>query len=211
MKLLSRWLPLLRFRGSAQYWERRYSLGGDSGAGSYGETAEYKASVLNAFVERHGVRSAIEFGCGDGNQLGKLRIGSYVGTDVSETTLHRCREMYAADPTKRFVGLDEAAGLRAELALSLDVLFHLVEDAVYFAYLDRLFSAAERYVVIFSSNAEEPAPTMPHVRHRWVECDVAGRYPSFARMKGDESGLPAPPNMSPLAARFFLYEKIGLR
>ena len=35
------------FPGSEKYWEKRYIAGGNSGAGSYGKLAEFKAEVLN--------------------------------------------------------------------------------------------------------------------------------------------------------------------
>ena len=50
IKLLGKWLPLLGFGGSEAYWKRRYQLGGDSGRGSEGKAAEYKAEVLYAFI-----------------------------------------------------------------------------------------------------------------------------------------------------------------
>ena len=52
--------PLLGFRGSRQYWETRYRIGGHSGEGSRGKVATYKADVLNDFFRRHDVRSAVE-------------------------------------------------------------------------------------------------------------------------------------------------------
>ena len=71
-------LSLLRqrlgFVGSADFWERRYALGGTSGGGSYGSLGEAKAAFLNAFVRDHGLHSIVEFGCGDGHQLGASRL-----------------------------------------------------------------------------------------------------------------------------------------
>ena len=133
--------------------------------------------MLNAFVARHGVRSAIELGCGDGNQLGLLRLAEYTGVDVSATALAACRARYADDPTKRFVDPAGAAGLRAELALSLDVIYHLVEDEVYDAYLGSLFGAATRFVAIYSSD-DEATEAVPgsHVRHRRFGDAVAERF-----------------------------------
>src|SRR5690348_2974605 len=75
------------FSGSATYWESRYVGGGSSGAGSYGQFADLKASVLNHFVEANGVTTVTEFGCGDGNQLSLMRYPSYTGFDVSETVV----------------------------------------------------------------------------------------------------------------------------
>ena len=56
-------------QSSDQLWEKRYAKGGNSGAGSYGKLAVYKAKVLNEFIEenKNEVNSVVEFGCGDGN------------------------------------------------------------------------------------------------------------------------------------------------
>ena len=56
------------FRGSTEYWIRRYEAGKTSGVGSYGKFARYKAKVLNEFVSKHSIESVIEYGCGDGNK-----------------------------------------------------------------------------------------------------------------------------------------------
>ncbi|MGD9858413.1 MAG: hypothetical protein AB7U20_26025 [Planctomycetaceae bacterium] len=62
--------PLRRkFTGSSDYWVRRYRKGRNSGGGSYGRLAEFKAQVLNDLVREHRIQTVIEFGCGDGNQL----------------------------------------------------------------------------------------------------------------------------------------------
>ena len=74
----------LAFRHSAQYWDDRYRLAGNSGAGSYGRLADFKANVLNEFVAREKIASVVEFGCGDGNQLSLSRYPRYTGFDVSE-------------------------------------------------------------------------------------------------------------------------------
>jgi len=79
------------FEGSATYWDREYRLGRTSGRGSYGLLAQFKAEVLNDFVERNGVRSIIEYGCGDGNQLSLAHYPQYIGIDVSPTAIDNCR------------------------------------------------------------------------------------------------------------------------
>jgi SAM-dependent methyltransferase len=163
-----------RFPGSAGYWERRYSSGGDSGAGSYGKHARFKAQVLNTFVADHDVSSAIEFGCGDGNQLALARYPRYSGYDVSEQAIARCRQRFTGDAAKIFELLGGYAGERADLALSLDVIYHLVEDAVFLAHMEVLFGAADRYVIIYSSNTEDrQVANLAHVRNRtftdWVD------------------------------------------
>lgn len=156
-----------RFRDSSSYWQERYSLGSDSGSGSYGELAEFKAEVLNEFVETHGVRSVIEFGCGDGNQVSLGRYPEYTGFDISKEAIARCKEAFGSDERKTFRHLSEYAGETADLTLSLDVIYHLVKDDVYQAHMERLFDASRRFVIIYSSNTENGMESFrPHVRHR---------------------------------------------
>jgi SAM-dependent methyltransferase len=164
----------LRFRGSSDYWERRYRAGGNSGAGSYGRLAEFKAEILNEFVAREGIVSIVEFGCGDGAQLALAQYPDYVGIDVAATSVALCRTRFAEDPGKQFFLAGEVPGdlASADLALSLDVIYHLVEDAVFDAYMHELFAGSHRFVAIYASDTAR-ATDSPHVRHRnftsWIE------------------------------------------
>lgn len=208
MTLLSRWLPLLRFRGSRGYWEDRYRMKGNAGAGSFGASARYKADVLNAFVHGHAVNSVIEFGCGDGSQLALAEYPTYLGFDISSAALARCRQRFCDDAKKRFALLEDYDGARVDLSLSLDVLYHLIEDETYFDYLDRLFAAAQLYAIVYSTSTTVPVKTLPHVRHRDVEGDIAQRFPMFRRMHDCESKLPPPVQQGRrLATRFLIYER----
>lgn len=189
------------FGGSADYWDSRYRLGGDSGAGSYGRIAVHKAAFVNGFVAERGVRSVIEFGCGDGNQLTLARYPRYLGIDVSREAVRTCRERFEGDPTKEFKLVDEYAGEGADLGLSLDVIFHLVEDAVFEAYMERLFEAAERYVIVFSTNTNRRTPIdRAHVRHRRFTDWVVKRN-EWALVRGSRAFSPR------RRASFFVYER----
>lgn len=178
-KLWARWRPLLGFTGSQDYWRGRYRRGGDSGVGSGGAAARHKADVVNAFVSANNIRSIVEFGCGDGRQLELARYPQYHGYDISVDAVDACRRAFSNDASKRFALVAEYDGSRSDLALSLDVLFHLVEDDVYEAYLTRLFDAAERFVVIHSSDVPQETRSLPHVRHRFVSRDIANRFTDF--------------------------------
>lgn len=162
----------LEFSTSGSYWEERYQHGGTSGAGSYGRLAKFKAGILNDFVAQHGITSVIEFGSGDGNQLTLARYPFYTGVDVSETAVRACRARFAQDEIKSFLTLSEYDGRLAEMSLSLDVIYHLVEDATYEAYMTTLFDASQQFVIIYASNKDEQPPAR-HVRHRrftdWVD------------------------------------------
>lgn len=183
LRPLKRAVQRRSFVGSEDYWESRYSSGNNSGVGSYGQLATFKADVLNNFVADRGVTSVVEFGCGDGNQLSLAEYPRYLGLDVATGAVDMCRSRFASDPTKSFMlyssthFADPAGFIKADLSMSLDVLFHLVEDEVFDQYMRHLFGAAERFVVVYSSNASKPDQA-PHVKHRaftpWVEKNAAG-------------------------------------
>jgi hypothetical protein len=179
-RILLNLLTLVRFQGSSRYWEWRYRTGGNSGQGSYGAEAEYKSAILNRCFAEHHIQTVIDFGCGDGNQLKTLLMPSYLGYDVSPTAIARCRSMFADDSSKQFRTIDQYAGETAEAAFSLDVLYHLVEDEVFDAYLARLFGAAERLVIIYAVDAEETRILRGrHVRYRKFTPLIAERFPEF--------------------------------
>jgi SAM-dependent methyltransferase len=213
---LSRFARRHTFAGSGRYWERHYVQGGTSGEGSAGARARFKAEVLNAFVARNGVSSVVEFGCGDGQQLALATYPAYLGVDVSATVLRRTAERFAGDPTKSFLCYDPtsftdpARFLSADAAISLDVIYHLVEDEVYFDHLRHVFGAARRFVVLFTSDLDTLGArerTAPHVRHRPVVRDVARLLPGWRLRERIPNRYPyRGPDTETSFADFFIYE-----
>lgn len=171
-----------RLDSSGDYWQQRYARGETSGYGSYGRLAEFKADVLNKAVAERSVATVIEFGCGDGAQLSMMHYPSYRGVDVSPAAVAVCRKKFAGDPTKSFITLDEFRSTRptADLALSLDVIYHLVEDAVFDSHMRDLFGAAQRSVAIYSSNSDRIGDPAPHVRHREFTQWIAQHAPDWS-------------------------------
>lgn len=168
-----------RWRGSAHFWERQYQAGGWSGAGSYNELATFKAEIINAFISSNNIQRAIELGCGDGNQLSLIDYPEYLGFDVSETALEKCRSRFSDDNTRSFKLMEHYAGETADLSLSLDVIYHLIEDPVYDQYMETLFDSSTRFVIVYSSNKKGQQEKMHlAVRHRqftnWVDQNRPG-------------------------------------
>ncbi|MFT5219147.1 MAG: SAM-dependent methyltransferase [Planctomycetota bacterium] len=166
------------FPGSSEYWEKRYASGGNSGVGSYKNFAAFKAEILNAFVVKHDVKSVIEFGCGDGNQLLLANYAAYIGFDVSHTVIDSCKAKFLTDASKTFKQMAEYDGETADLSLSLDVIYHLVEDDIFENYMRALFKSANRYVIIYASDSEEnEGYEGTHVRHRkftkWIKENIS--------------------------------------
>lgn len=206
-----RQISLLRQRiaytDSTNFWEGNYAQGRTSGTGSYGALAERKSRFLNDLVRQRGFSSIIEFGCGDGNQLSLADYPSYIGLDVSRTAIGLCQRRFARDSGKSFFLYnggcfsDRAGVFTADLALSLDVIYHLTEDAVFETYLRHLFAAGRRTVVVYSSNMQLRG-TAPHVRHRhftpWVEANCPGWV---------LTGVTPGPSAERARADFFVYDR----
>ena len=165
--------PSHYINSSKEYWEKRYADGGNSGVGSYNILAQYKASVINNFVNKNNIKTVIEWGSGDCNQLSLANYHNYIGYDVSQTAINYCKNKFHNDPTKTFIHLNDNLinYKKADLSLSLDVIFHLVEDNVFERYMYNLFNSSIKYVCIYSSNFNKAWAI--HVRHRkftdWID------------------------------------------
>lgn len=172
-------------KNSTHYWINRYEKDGDSGEGSKGECAEFKASVINDFVVKNNIRSVIDFGCGDGNQLRFLNLPNYLGLDVSKDVINYCKLLF---PEKEFKLVSEYKNGRKflgsekkDLALSLDVIYHLIEDQNYRDYMVDLMNSSEKYVIIYSSNFD--LRTAWHVKHRRFTYFISKHYPNWKLIK----------------------------
>ena len=197
------------FPGSKKYWEQRYVMGGNSGAGSYGKLAKFKAEIVNLFVENNGIKSVIDFGCGDGNQLSLFSFPnhiSYIGLDVSKTVLKLCIDRFKDDVTKNFFLYDpecfeDNSGIfRADLVLSLDVIYHLIEDNIFELYMKHLFSSSDKFVIIYSDDAN--ANQRYHEKHRQFSRWVETKLPEWELIDKIKNKIP---NKS--CADFFIYKK----
>ena len=182
--------PQSGFHSSA-YWQDRYKHGNNSGVGSYGRLAHHKAQVLNRFVADHDIKSVAEFGCGDGAQLKLSSYPRYTGVDVSASAVALCRRIFADDPSKTFLetASSEVETIQADLAMSLDVIYHLVENEVYETYMRRLTRTATRFICVYSSNVELPGH-VPHIRHRCFTDWFIRNAPQWALSDYVRNGFP---------------------
>jgi hypothetical protein len=181
----------------AGYWNRRYREGRTSGAGSEGEEGAYKARYVSEFIRDNEIASVIDWGCGDGQVLALVDLHGalYHGVDCSRTIVDRMSRKF---PEHSF-SIDEGTQPTAELALSMDVLFHLPSDHDYIEYLNSLFGRARRFVVIYATNYAG-GRTARHVFRREFTPDIAERFPKW-ELKTVETPLREG------LASFFVYEK----
>jgi hypothetical protein len=201
--------PKEKFTNSEEYWEKRYKLGGNSGAGSYSNLAEFKGEIINDFVIEHKINSTIELGCGDGNQLEYFKFDSYIGFDVSETVIEKCKNKFKEDPTKKFLHTSSISDQKADMAMSLDVIYHLIEDSVYDKYMNHLFNFSNKYVVIYAYDCDEFDNYAPHVKPRKFTNWVKSNREDFTLIKHIPNKFPYQKNNPETTsfADFYIYEK----
>lgn len=157
-----------------RYWDERYIAGGDSGIGSYGKFANFKAKKINKFVKKNRTKTVIEFGCGDGNQLTLAEYPKYTGLDISHKAISLCNEKFKDDKNKQFYHISEFNNHKADLILSLDVIFHLIEEETFDSYMHMICSSTTKYLIIYSSNSTDiENSNSEHLKHRrftnWIE------------------------------------------
>jgi hypothetical protein len=131
-----------------------YAKGGNSGVGSCGDLQIFKTETINHILKKYNICNAIEFGCGDGNQLKNIDYNNYKGFDISKTAINLCKKTYYNNKNLSFELIKKISGETSKLTLSLDVIFHLIEENVFNNYMKLLFNASEQFVLIYSSNTD---------------------------------------------------------
>jgi len=170
------------FETSATYWEDRYRLGGHSGAGSHGRLAKFKAEFLNKLVADKGWQTVLEMGCGDGAQLELASYPSYVGVDVAPTAVALCRGRFTDRDDFQFIVTGEEPIPSCDVGLSLDVIYHLVEDVTFERYMSDLIGHSTKGLVIYTSDSDLFTPYRtepPHIRHRPVQRWMVEHHPEW--------------------------------
>ncbi len=208
MRFLRKDLPSF---DSVAYWRKRYAGGGNSGSGSYGKLAEFKSKSFNLFVKENGIISCVEYGCGDGNQLSTMEVGSYLGLDVSPDTIWAISRKFEGDSGKNFEVYDPRSfkvtdHYRADISISMDVILHLIEEVRYQDYMRNLFNSGTHYVGIFNTATDEQPPKMAvHNRFRDHRKWVAERAQEFqlvsCELTPEELGYPE-------TTGFYFYKKL---
>jgi hypothetical protein len=200
------------FPGSKKFWVKQYEIGDNSGPGSYGDLAKFKSEVVNKFVHEESISTVIEFGCGDGNQLGLADYPQYLGLDVAPGAIKLCTDKFSDDNSKSFMLFDPfyfkpGSLVLADLTLSLDVVFHLVEIEQFEIHLFHLFNTSRKWVIIYGIDEDLffPEPyTHPRKFTTWIASRIFGWELDEVIMNRYPHGSGATSSM----ANFYIYKKI---
>jgi predicted TPR repeat methyltransferase len=195
-----------------EYWEDRYNSGGNSGAGSRGDLALFKASIVNSVVSEFCCHSIGDFGCGDGYQASLFNLDgiSFNGYDISNTAVEIASRVV---PNAEFKNVSEYGGDRYDLSISMDVLFHLIEDGLFASHLDVLFASSMNLVLIYGYDSDEDPSrgafkAQPHMKYRKFTGYISKRYNDFELIRVIKNKYPY--NLDKKTSSvcdFYLYKK----
>lgn len=164
-----------------KYWESRYASGKNSGAGSYGKNAEFKAKVIDRVVAEYGITSIGDFGCGDGNQISLIKTQvDYTGYDISPTTIKACQSKFSGDKSKQFYEFDPMTfkpDAIYDMTMCLDCLFHITKEEEWLKTIDCICRSAERVVLLVTNTEVIPEEYFPHVNFKRKILPVLDKRP----------------------------------
>lgn len=174
------------FPGAYRYWNNRYVSGGNSGSGSRGESLRQKCRMINTFIQAHEIKSILDLGCGDGAVAACLDVNSYLGVDVSSYIVEKNSQAFSNDSKKQF---RELTGFSVEnnsfdLAISLDVIFHIVNLVDLTKHLNLLYKATGKWVIISSTNYD--SPQIYHQKNWKITEIITKQYPNWTLISSEK-------------------------
>ena len=173
--------------GSQEYWNERYNNFQEkefkhaSGNGKLPFRRNFKAKELNTLIQKYNIKSVMDFGCGDGEILSKLEVTAYYGIEINENLVETLR-MRFPQKEKYYFSTNHANDWPTSIdaAVSVDVIFHLLEDNLFEKYMEDLFKPAPKYVIIKSSNRDElGVGRNAHIKHRKFVAYISTKFPEY--------------------------------
>lgn len=199
----------------ASYWDNRYKTGVGAGSGSRGRLYEFKLRTVQDIVDKYGVKSIVDVGCGDGGQMMGLKVEKYIGLDISIVAINSA-QAYRSDKREYFpIDADSiATGKTCDMTISLDVIQHL-EDDQFAAHMDLLFRLAKKYVLIYAPNHDGVGIRLAdHMRFRFFHKYITENFKSARQEMLVLNEYPADarnPSSTTSFSDFYLYEIDGKR
>ena len=187
---------------TTEYWENRYHTGGTSGEGSYGKNCIDKTSYINQTIDKYNIQTINDLGHGDGNQIANINIrSSYTGYDVSSSARYTCISKYKDNAAYTFI--DSLTRFnKADLVMSLDVIYHIIEFSVWSQYMIDLFSLSD-LILIYSPDKESKGDA--HYHSRKFTPYIADHFPQYNLIATTKDLSKDLSKDSSKTAKFYLY------
>lgn len=129
-----------------QYWEERYFSSGTSGEGSVGVERAWKWRIMDTYIPF--LNNVLDLGCGDLSFWEGKDCEDYTGIDISNTIIEKNK---INRPKWNFIcanAENRITGLKKDIVLCFDVLFHILDDKNYLDILENLCYYSEDFILI---------------------------------------------------------------
>ncbi|MFB0560292.1 MAG: methyltransferase domain-containing protein [Candidatus Lokiarchaeia archaeon] len=151
-----------------QYWEKRYSSGGNSGAYSIA----WKWGVIDRYLPE--LNHVLDIGCGDLNFWEGRDCEDYVGIDISKTVIEKNRKKR---PKWQFFctsGEKRIDGLKKQIVFCLDVLMHVMDTKSFLKILHNLCHYSTEYIFIhtWKNNIFDNRTRLKRFLHYLMKFDI---------------------------------------
>lgn len=186
---------------SVDYWQKRYSVGDNSGSGSQGDLLSFKIDFINDFIKENEIKTVLDFGHGDLNVAKEINVESYTGIDIFDLedeaglNLVNCR-------------FDEYEGDGVDLVMCLDVIYHILEEEQDYMResLDKMMEKSNRFFMMYAHDSEDPKFETEYSVHlynsKWLQ--HMNSQDDFKLIYKQER-----PFNEYSSAQFFIYERNG--
>lgn len=142
-----------------------------------GDLLSWKASVVNSIIKENRVNSGLELGSGDGKFASLLSLKKYVGYDISDSAVTLANEKFD-NPNFRTSTKPPFFWRKFDITMSIDVIYHIVENRDFNKHMAKLFSAANTLVVIYSYPKKPSEKMSEHIKFNdftsWAERQAPG-------------------------------------
>ena len=142
----------------------------------------------------------MDFGCGDCNQLKYIDLENvdYSGIDVSKHLIDKLKLDFEEHDFHTHEEIDDISNKK--LTMSIDVIYHLVNDNIYHEYMVNLFNKSNNYVLVYSTDINDKG-NGSHVKHRKFTDFVRDNHKDFELIEIIK-------NETELNVDFYLFKKI---
>lgn len=149
------------------HFENRYYKKLGSGKGSVGQLREFKHKILNQYLINYNKFRFVDFGCGDLSFWHGKPPKYYTGIDFARNIQKENAEKF----DREFItsNLAEVKGLFGEVVICFDVLFHILDEEVYFKILRNICNTSSKWIFIYTWIKESNNYMKDHQKYRNFE------------------------------------------
>ena len=122
--------------------------------------------------------------------------------------VNKCKKEFNNDDTKSFYLTTDIPQIKADLTLSLDVIYHLVNDYAYNGYMHQLFESSNQFVIIYSTNSDQTNSPAVHIKNHKFSDWVDNHRPDFSLLTKINNKYPYNgDNTVSSPCDFYIYQK----